>query len=68
MKDEPMPKTIQDALSQDSTKSINEVDEEDQYVRGWRGPDLKMFTRDFDTKSNRLSYLVPIVTVTQPPL
>ncbi|KAF5761591.1 putative organ specific protein [Helianthus annuus] len=55
-KDEPMPKTIQDALSQDST-SNNEVNTKDQFVSGLdTQPNHKMFQKDFDTKPNVLNY------------
>ncbi|XP_024959777.1 uncharacterized protein LOC112500511 [Cynara cardunculus var. scolymus] len=41
MKDEPMPKAIQDVLSEDSTDKENNRDR---------------FTRDFDTKPNLIIY------------
>ncbi|MFS8027354.1 putative organ specific protein [Helianthus anomalus] len=57
IKDEPMPKTIQDALSQDSTRSNNEVNTKDQFVSGLdTQPNNKMFQKDFDTKPNVLNY------------
>ncbi|KAF5761590.1 putative organ specific protein [Helianthus annuus] len=60
MKDEPMPKTIQDALSQDSTKSNNEVNTKDQSVGGLdTQPNHKMFQKDFDTKPNVMNYFIP---------
>ncbi|MFS7905884.1 putative organ specific protein [Helianthus anomalus] len=64
MRDEPMPKTIQDALSQDSTRSNNEVKMKDQSVSVFdTQPNHKMFQRDFDTKPNSMTFLYPKPTL-----
>ncbi|KAF5787310.1 putative organ specific protein [Helianthus annuus] len=60
MKDELMPTMIQDAQSQDTQRSSNEDNKKDQLVTRFDTlPNLKIFTRDFNTKPNINDYHKP---------
>ncbi|KAJ0898872.1 hypothetical protein HanRHA438_Chr08g0361761 [Helianthus annuus] len=55
-KDEPKPKTIQEAPSHDSFGSNKIENTKDQFARDFdRQPNLKMFTKDFNPKKDQFA-------------